>query len=197
MPAPPPADPRRYDVCFSLPGGSLFRKLDRGVALGGDGIAWTTDGRTLQMPYGDVAAVHLTSGGLQTIIDRCAIAFADGTALTVVNSNPGGYADRAQAAAYRDFVHDLHRRLAAGAAAGTRFTAGGPRGRYLTMMAATGVVTLACVAGGAAFFVVFGDLKGIALAFLGAYLGWKFGRVTRANAPRDYAPGHVPEELLR
>jgi len=39
--APSSGQPRTYDVCFSLPGQSSFRRLDFGVVLKKDTIAWS------------------------------------------------------------------------------------------------------------------------------------------------------------
>ena len=117
MPAPLSENLRAYDVCFSVNGGRFFRKLDRGVTLSDDSIAWTVDGCTAEMPFGNIVAVHLESSGAAVVVDRCTVTFADGNVLSVVNSDPGGFADREQVSIYRDFVHDLHARLAAGRSA--------------------------------------------------------------------------------
>ncbi len=39
MSAPLPGNLCAYDICFSVNGARFFRKLDRGVTLGDDGIA--------------------------------------------------------------------------------------------------------------------------------------------------------------
>jgi hypothetical protein len=77
-PAPSSGQPHTYDVCFSLPGQSSFRRLDSGVVLK-DTIAWTQDGRTTETSLGNIVAVHLSSGGQRVIVDRCAITFSDNT----------------------------------------------------------------------------------------------------------------------
>jgi hypothetical protein len=196
MQASPRETPRTYNVCFSVNGGHVFRKLDQGVTLGPDGLAWTMDGRTTEMPLGNILAVHLKSGGQSTVVDRCAITFADGDVLCVVNSDPGGFTDRERVPIYRDFVRDLHDRLAAGPYPEVRFTAGVPAWRYRAMLAATIVLALACGGFGLVALAVFGDAKGLAVLLLGGYACWKHGRTTLANAPRAYAPDHLPEELL-
>jgi hypothetical protein len=196
MLSPSPANPRTYNVCFSVDGRHLFRKLDHGITLSNNDIAWTTDDATTEMPFSDIVAVHLKSTGQSTIVDRCTITFADGNALSVVNSDPGGFADRERGPIYRDFVRDLHARLAAGSYTEIRFIAGVPRWRYQGMLAATIVAALFCSVGGLWFFLTFGDLKGLAILVAGGYACWKFGRTTLANAPRNYAPDHLPEQLL-
>ena len=104
MPSSLLANPRTYNVCFSIAGGHLFRKLDQGVTLGDNGIAWTMDDATTEMPFSNIVAVHLKSAGQSTIVDQCMITFADGNVLSVVNSDPGGFADRERASLYRDFA---------------------------------------------------------------------------------------------
>jgi hypothetical protein len=189
-------NPHTYNVCFSVNGGHVFRKLDQGVTLGDDGIAWTMDGRTTEMPLGNIVAIHLKSGGQSAVVDQCAITFADDDVLCVVNSDPGGFTDRERVPIYRDFVRDLHDRLAAGPYTQVRYTAGVPLWRYRAMLAATIVLALLCGGFGLVALAVFGDLKGPAILLLGGYACWKHGRTTLANAPRDYAPDHLPEEVL-
>jgi len=196
MQALPRDNPRTYNVCFSVNGGRFLRKLDQGVTLGDDGLAWTMDGRVSGMPLGNIVAVHLWSAGQSTIVDQCAITFADDSVLCVVNSDPGGFTDRERVPIYRDFVRDLHGRLAAGAGAGIRFTAGVPPWRYWATLAAT--IVLAVLGGGLGLvtLVGFGNLNGLAILILGGYACWRLGRKTLANAPRDYTPGQLPEQLL-
>jgi hypothetical protein len=192
----PPGNPRTYDVCFSINGGRFLRKLDQGITLGDDGLAWTVDGRTTEMPLGNIVAIHLWSAGKSTIVDQCAITFGDGSVLGVVNSDPGGFADQDRVAIYRDFVRDLHERLAGGSGVGIHFTAGVPPWRYRATLAAT--IVLAALGGGFGLLMLvgFGDLKGLAILVLGGYACWWHGRKTLANAPRDYTPDHLPEALL-
>ena len=73
MLSPSPANPRTYNVCFSVDGRHLFRKLDHGITLSNNDIAWTTDDATTEMPFSDIVAVHLKSTGQSTIVDRCTI----------------------------------------------------------------------------------------------------------------------------
>ncbi len=148
------------------------------------------------MPFGNIVAVHLKSCGRSVVVDRCTITFADGTPLSVVNSGPGGFADRERASIYRDFVHDLHARLAAGRYAEICFTAGVPRWRYQAMLAVTAIAALFCGGIGLVALVGFGNLKGLVILVLGGYVAWKYGRTTLANAPRYYEPDHLPETLL-
>jgi hypothetical protein len=66
------------------------------------------------------------AAGTKVIVDRCAITFADNRSISVLNCNPGGFADDERARLYREFVRDLHGRLAAGAYGAIRFSCGLP-----------------------------------------------------------------------
>ena len=64
------------------------------------------------------------------------------------------------------------------------------------MLAVTIVTALFCGVIGLVALVNLGDLKGLGILMVGGYAFWKLGRTTLANAPRDYAPDHLPENLL-
>jgi hypothetical protein len=197
MPAPSSEQRRTYDICFSLPGQSIFRRLDSGVVLSKDTIAWTQDGRTSETSFGNIVAVHLSSSASQrVIVDRCAITFSDNIVLTVVNSGPGGYRDSERAAAYRAFVQDLHARLASGPYSAIRFTAGWTTWRYQMMLVVAVVAAAVCVAVGVADYLMAGDLRGPAIVIFGGMACWRLERTTRANAPRDYTPDNLPAALM-
>lgn len=125
MAAAPHESPRIYDLCYRLPGDPFLHKLDHGVRLS-DGLSWQKDSATIDLPLGNIVAVHLMSCRPKLVVDRCAITFADSSKLTVVNCGPGGYADAVRAPLCRQFVRDLHFRLAAGGCTTIRFTSGVP-----------------------------------------------------------------------
>jgi len=197
MTVPPSANACAYDLCIKLAGRRLFwRNRNHGVTLGRDCIAWTMDGAANEVPYGNVVAVHLNSAGQKITEDRCTITFADGSGLIIVNTGPGGYADAARAAAYRDFVRHLHARLEAGGNGAVRFTAGVPAWRYRTMLVGAGAAATFFTIAGLGGYFIFHQLNGLALLGLGLYFSWTLGRRALANAPRDYTPEHLPERLL-
>jgi hypothetical protein len=196
MPALPPKIPQAYDVCFYVNSRPFLRKLEHGVTLDSDAIAWTADGSRTEMAFGFIVAINLKSTGSRVIVEQCAITFADNNVLTIVNSGAGGYSDSERAAAYRDFVRELHVKLAGSAYGGIRFSAGVPRGRYLATLALTTAVTVVCVVFGLVEYLMTRDLHGLGLILLGGYLGWRLGRKALANAPRDYTPDRLPDALL-
>ena len=174
----------------------MLRKLDCGVTLRADRISATTDGSTGEEQLGNITAVHLQTSGGKTDVESCAITFADGNMLTVLNCGPGGYGDSELAANYRAFVYDLHSRLAAGGFSGIHFTEGWPMWRCSAML-----VLAACTA---LLFTFFGlwtlyctrDFKGFLMVAVGGYGAWRWYRISLNNLPRDYTPDRLPEFLL-
>lgn len=197
MLAPSADGSRSYDLCINIAGRQLFwRNRNHGVTLGNDCIAWTMDGEANETAYGNVVAVHLDSVGQKVTTDRCTVTFADGRALMIVNTYPGGYPDSERKVLYRDFVRDLHGRLPAARYPEIRFTAGVPRWRYLTMLvSAIAGAPAFCLFGLAGYFI-FHLWNGLFLFLVGEYVCWKLGTRALANRPRAYAPDRLPEGLL-
>jgi hypothetical protein len=197
MLAPSAASSRSYELCINVAGRRLFwRNANHGVTLGNGTMAWTMDGVTTEMEYGNIAMVHLNSSGQKITADRCTITFTDGSGLLVVNTDPGGYRDAELTTRYREFVRDLHMRLGSGHYPQIRFVAGVPRWRYMLMLgsaiAAAPMFALAGIGG----YLFYHLSNGPLLFVLGAYFCWRLGRRALANAPRDYAPDRLPEDLL-
>jgi hypothetical protein len=197
MLAPTPENPRTYDLCTNVAGRRLYwRNRNHGVTLGRDILSWTIDGEENEAAYGDIATVHLDSAGLKVITDRCTITLADGRALQIVNTDPGGYSSAERKARYRDFVRDLHSRLTAARYPGIRFTEGWSLWRCEAMLVLSALVALASTALGLYVFLHLGEPRGVLLLALAAYVFWKFYRTARNNMPRDYTPDRLPEFLL-
>jgi hypothetical protein len=154
------------------------------------------DGGAVEREYGNIVAVHLDSAGQKVTADRCTITFADGSGLLIVNTDPGGYRDGERAARYRDFVRDLHARLACGRYPEIRFTAGVPRWRYLVMLGSAIMAAPVFVLAGFYSYLFLHLWSGFFLLVVGEYFCWRLARRALANAPRDYAPDRLPEELL-
>ena len=134
-------NPRTYDLCINIAGRRLYwRNRNHGVTLGRDTLRWNMDGEANDAAYGDIAAVHLDSAGLKVVADRCTITLADGRALQIVNTDPGGYSSSERKALYRDFVRDLHSRLAAARYPQIRFTEGWNLWRCQAVLALTTLV---------------------------------------------------------
>ena len=188
---------RTYDLCINIAGRRLFwRNPNHGVTLGNNTIAWTMDDGAVEKEYSDIVAVHLNSVGQKTTTDRCTISFVDGSGLLIVNTDPGGYRDAERATRYRDFVRDLHARLAFGRYPQIRFIAGVPRWRYLVMLGSAIVAAPVFAVAGLGGYLFYHLGNGPLLFVLGEYFCWRLGRLALVNAPRDYTPDRLPEELL-
>jgi hypothetical protein len=186
-----------YNLCINIAGRRLYwRNRNHGVTLGRDFITWTMDGETNQAGYGDITAVNLDSAGLKVITDRCTITFADGRALRIVNTDPGGYTSAERKAIYRDFVRDLHGRLAAARFPNIRFTEGWPLWQCQGMLVLSALVALTLTVFGVYMFLHLGSVRGLILIVLAAYVCWKFSRMALNNVPRDYTPDRLPDFLL-
>ena len=197
MLAPAAENSRTYDLCINIAGRRLYwRKRNHGVTLGRDVMTWTMDGAESDAAYGDIAAVHLDSAGLKVIADRCTITLADGRALQIVNTDPGGYSSAERKALYREFVRDLHSRLPAARYPGIRFTEGWSLWRCQVMLALSALVALVSATLGLYVFLHLGEPRGLILLALAAYACWKFYRTALNNAPRDYTPDRLPDFLL-
>ncbi len=197
----PPKNSRVYDVYFYVAGGPrlFLRNPNHGIAVDDDGIAWTSNGKTHRQAFGTVAAVHLQTaalGNAANVIDRCKIEFTDGPAVTVSNASSSGLPDKTQTPLYRDFVRDLHARLAAHGCGATRFTAGMAQWRYRMLFGALIAAGLIFVVTPIGLLIVTGDLHVLIPMAMGLSLCWPLTRLMMNNAPRDYTPDRLPEELL-
>jgi hypothetical protein len=197
MLAPAAENSRTYDLCINIAGRRLYwRNRNHGVTLGRDVMTWTMDGAESDAAYGDIAAVHLDSAGLKVIADRCTITLADGRALQIVNTDPGGDSSAERKELYREFVRDLHSRLPAARYPGIRFTEGWSLWRCQAMLALSALVALVSATLGLYVFLHLGEPRGLILLALAAYACWKFYRTALNNAPRDYTPDRLPDFLL-
>jgi hypothetical protein len=152
-----------------------------------------------QEPFQNIATIHLQTaqiGNMSRVLDQCIVEFSDGVRLIVTNGAPSGLPDDAKTAIYRDFVCDLHRRLAAGRYGAIRFSAGMAPWRYTGLKITLVIAGLFFVAAPAVLGLAFGDLKGLGLAVGGAFLCAPFVRMLMNNAPRNYTPDDLPEQLL-
>ncbi len=197
MLAPAADASRSYDLCITVAGRrSSWRNPNRGITLGGDTLSWTMDGAAMETAYGNIVAVHLNSAGQKVTADRCTISFADGSGLTIANTDPGRYRDAGHAARYRDFVRDLHARLASSRYGGIAFTAGVAPWRFRLMLASAAIAAPAFALAGLAGLVVYRQWNSVLLVLFGEFFCWKLGRRALANAPRAYTPDRLPEALL-
>jgi hypothetical protein len=198
VPASPPGNSRNFDVYFSIGGRRFyFRNPNHGVTLSDDGIAWSVDGRDDHAAFANIRTIHLQSGGdWRNTIDQCRLEFADGMSLAVTNGNSLGMPEDRQIPLYRAFVRDLHRRAVAANTA-IRFSAGYPPGRYWTVFVGAILLGLMFVGIPLVMLIITADMKILALLLTGCFFCWPLAKMVRNNAPRDYSPNSLPDELLR
>jgi hypothetical protein len=190
--------PQTYDVYLTTGARRFYIRNDNhGATLSDDSIGWNFDGRADTAAFADIVSVHLQSGGSwQNVIDQCSIGLADGTTITFSNGNASGLPDDRQAAIYRDFVRDLHRRLAARRDLTIRFTAGYGQGTHQAVTVCAVLLGLICVALPLVLVVVTGQMQALYLLIVGGALCWPLAKMVQNNAPRGYEPTQLPEELL-
>ena len=187
-----------YDVYFTVSGGPRFVMwlTNHGIIIGENGLSFAVDGQMQSMAFTDIAAIHLSSGAAgENVIDQCKIEFNAGNTITVSNAGSGGLPNKEQTQIYRDFVHDLHGRLAAGHDK-IRFTAGMSSTRYNFALVTLIVAGLFFIATPLVLALITGDAHALILMGTGAFLVWPFMRVVGNNTPRNYTPDALPDELI-
>jgi hypothetical protein len=198
MSVPPLGNPQTYEIYFT--DGSkrfYFKNPNHGMTLNEGNIAWTSDGHAHQAALAKIASVHLQTAALnRSVLDLCRIEFSDGTALTVTNGTANGLPDPTQTSIYRAFVRDLHAHLATRSHDAIRFTIGMQHWRYKALFITMIVAGLFFVATPLVVAIITADLKGLFLMFAGASFCWPFAKMLKENAPRNYAPDQVPDDML-
>jgi hypothetical protein len=194
MNAPVAASETSYDLYLRAgKSGLYFRNDNHGVTLGDERIAWSSEGQSDSAPFKNVASVHLQSGGG---LNQCLIEFADGYLLTIIDGNAYGVADEKQTPVYRAFVQDLHARLIAAGSTSIRFTAGYMGARYHVVLVSALLLGLICFVGPVIMLVFTGEFRLLIATIVGGSLCWPLVRMIGNNAPRNYDPMRLPEELL-
>lgn len=188
-----------YDVYFTVSGGPRFVLWlkNHGITVGDRDFCYSVDGNVRRMAYNDIAAIHLSNGAVGgDIIDQCKIALSSGDTITVSNAAPGGLPNQEQTQAYRDFVRDLHGRLAACDHGRISFMAGMSTARYKGAFAAIVIAGLFFVATPLMLAMITGDVHALILMATGAFFIWPFMRMLSHNMPRYYTPEALPDELI-
>ena len=190
-----------YDVYFTVSGGPRFVmwNTNHGITVGETGMSFAVDDQPRTCAFADIASIHLSSGTAgEDVIDQCKIAFNTGDTITVSNATSGGLSNNEQTQIYRDFVHDLHGRLAgAGQSIGKiSFTAGMSGGRYNFALITLIIAGLFFIATPLVLALITGDAHALILMGTGAFLVWPFMRVVGNNTPRNYTPDALPDELI-
>jgi hypothetical protein len=186
----------RYDLVFRAGTNPRFSLgSHQGVTLTAERIAWSCDGKDDGAAFANIRKVNLESSGDEAHPNACTITFADGYQLLITSGDANGFADPERAQVYRDFVRDLHARLAAAKTA-TRFEAGYQGHRYPLAIAA--MVLIGSISIVVPLFAIIwtGSISAIGLLFAGALLYLPMMKAIEKNAPSTYTPDKVPDEML-
>ena len=188
-----------YDVYFTVSGGPRFVlwNTNHGITVGENGMSFAVDGQTRTCAFAAIAGVHLSSGSVGgDTIDSCKIELSSGDTITVSNAASKGLPNQEQTQLYRDFVYDLHGRLAGAGQSKISFTAGMSSTRYNVALVTLIIAGLFFIATPLVLALITGDAHALILMGTGAFLVWPFMRVVGNNTPRNYTPDALPDELI-
>jgi hypothetical protein len=195
-----PNQPREYTLCYREGDVGVFWRMDdRPILLHENGLQWPTpNSPTQRATFEDIVRIRLVagSGGEDGSIGSCIIHFKKGGMLTVMGGNNWGLCDPEKAELYRQFVHDLHRRLSAEDSSRIEFLAGQTetsRGLSQAALIVSGLFFLVLPVG---LFVVTGEPECLFIMLGGFAFVSPFFRQFKANTPRNYSPRNIPAELL-
>lgn len=195
----PAPGPQYYDLAHREDAPAMvWRYRDFGVTLTADALEWTTQGMKQRSALKEIAGIHLTFGNVPRSGDfgSCRITFRNGRFLIINSFDSWGTPASERAPVYRQFVRDLHARLAPEDRRRISFNAG-----HSTTRQTLGKVFL--VLAGLLFVVLpiglllfTGELKGLFITVAGVGFVYPFYRAMKANEPRSYDPDDIPDELL-
>jgi len=195
-----PDQPRVFTLCHREGAGRVFLRMDdRPIFLDENGLQWSTPNSPMQRArFEDIALIRLVvaSDDDGDVIGSCIIHFTNGRILTVMSGNNWGVCDPKKAEVYRQFVHGLHRRLSAENSSRIEFAAGQTEASRGFSQAAIIVAALFFLGLPVALFFVTGEPKCLLIMLGGFAFTAPFFRQFKANAPRKYSPGNIPDELL-
>lgn len=170
----------------------------RRFELTDDALVWQAGTRRGSWPYDSIAAVQLSYRpvSMQPRQFRADIVGGDGRRQVVLSTTWKGFAlVETQDEAYRAFVLDLHRRIAA-AGGGAAFHGGMrpiPYALAAGVLIMLSIVMMALIARALATEAFAGALFLVALA---ALFAWQIGGFMRRNKPCIYTPDALPPQLL-
>jgi hypothetical protein len=188
---------RVYDLALqSSRQGLAFGLNNHGITLADDRLDWTIGGTPDAALLASIVAINLRSGGSwQSPLAQCRITFKDGFVLTVSDAAWSGHKDDSKQAIYRQFVHDLHFRLAALPDVRIFYTSGFSRTQFHVVSLCALFFVALCFVPLVALFVR-PDLEYVYVFFAAGAFTWPLLRVLYNNSPGTYDPAQVPPEVL-
>ncbi len=199
MPAPVS---KRYELYILVNDKHFFwRNPNRGVAITDAGLDssldWHDEDVAMRQLWTGIIAVSMASASDgKSEVNRCRIAFRDGTTLTVTDAGAAGTVDHDQTPLYRDFVTALHRRLALAPAGTISFTAGMSEGRHTGLAIMFVIAVLFFIGTPFVLLFIVRDWRVLGSLFAGAAFVWPIWKILENNRPRSYDPRHPPTELM-
>jgi hypothetical protein len=175
----------------------LWRLRNEGITLSDETLRWVYDGRLRERGFDDLREVRLQSAHVRGRGDAglCLLTFNSGSLLTVQSSNASGLTDDERASVYRDFIRDLHKRLASHASSSRiAFQTGDARRPLSVIISIVAIIFFGALPLGLFLFKPGWDTFGVLGA--GAAFVWPLWKTMQRNEPRSYSPQDVPEELL-
>jgi hypothetical protein len=189
---------RAYDLALTTNRQTVvFLLRDHGITVADDRLDWEIGGTPDAALLTSIVEVNLRNGGSWTHpIAQCRIRFKDGFILTVSNATSTGYPDDAKRLLYREFVHDLHRRLATLPNLQARFTSGYSKSQFHVLSLCALVVVAIGIGTPVVVFLVSPHMK-LALVLIAVVgLAVPLLRMLHDNSPGTYEPPAIPRELL-
>ncbi|HYJ05110.1 MAG TPA: hypothetical protein VEX43_08250 [Chthoniobacterales bacterium] len=195
-----PKQRREYTLCYREGVVGVFLRMDdRPILLHENGLQWSAPNSPMQLAtFEDIVRIRLVAGsdGDTGLIGSCIIYFKNSRVLHVMGGNNWGLCDAEKAELYRQFVHDLHRRLSAKDSSRIEFVAGQTKTSRGLSQAAMIVGALFFLVLPLGLFVVTGEPECLFIMLGGfAFASPLFG-LFKANTPRNYSPKNIPAELL-
>ena len=200
MSAVDPKQRREYILCYREADLGVFLRMDdRPILLHENGLQWSAPNAPMQgATFDDIVRIRLVAGsdGESELIGSCVIYFKNSRMLTVMGGNNWGLGDPEKAELYRQFVHDLHRRLSAGDSSKIDFVVGHTKTARGVSQAAMILLVLFFLVLPLGLFVATGEPKCLFI-MLGAFaFASPLFSQFKANTPRNYFPRNIPAELL-
>ncbi len=116
--------------------------------------------------------------------------------LTIAGITSLGKPSPERAGLYAAFVRDLHAHLGAGDRARIQFLAGNSAGRQKVGLVIMAVAVAFFVVMPIGLLVITGDVRALVVLVGGGLFVAPALKIFRQNAPRNYAPEDLPEDLL-
>jgi hypothetical protein len=189
---------RTYDLAVQTSRQRLaFGLRTRRIMLADDRFDWEIDGEPDAALLTSVVEVNLRSGGSWLHpVAQCRIRFKDGFILTVSDAPASGHPDKAKRPVYREFVLDLHRRLAARPDLATRFVSGYTETQFRVLALCALLFVAMCIGIPIAVFFLAPNREIVLTLIVGAAFVWPLLRMLHHNSPGTYEPRELPPALL-